>query len=113
MKRVSGTIAAVLLAFSGVAQADSVYQWGHWMEDDIAKRILLGADPSQITEPTAAGPGGTTVQPVINNTVSNPIITQEGMPKLGVVVPVPTTPSTPRVDPGGSGGFVPADGPPK
>lgn len=100
-------IAALFMAAgSTVAQADSVHQWGHWMQDDAAKRILSGADPSQVTEPSAAGPGagGTTIQPVINTTVSNPVITQEGMPKIGITVTPTPTPGGQDVG-GGRGGF--------
>ncbi|GMR07188.1 MAG: hypothetical protein BMS9Abin26_0190 [Gammaproteobacteria bacterium] len=50
----------IFLAFFAMAQAnaDSVKEWGHWAaEDDPAKAILAGADPADVTAPSAAGPG--------------------------------------------------------
>jgi len=50
----------IFLAFLVTAQAnaDSVKEWGHWAaEDDPAKAILAGADPADVTAPSAAGPG--------------------------------------------------------
>lgn len=39
------------------AHADSAYQWGPWMaQEDIERAILAGADPTELTAPTAAGP---------------------------------------------------------
>lgn len=38
------------------AHADSAYQWGPWMaQEDIERAILAGADPTELTDPTAAG----------------------------------------------------------
>jgi hypothetical protein len=48
------------------ASADSVYEWGHWQaEEDPAKAILEGADPSEVTAPTAAGGISRPFSPVV------------------------------------------------
>jgi hypothetical protein len=73
-----------------VCQADSVNEWGPWQaEDDVVAAILAGADPVEVTAPTAAGPaaGGSVAQSVIPVALDNPNITQEGMPRNITVAP--------------------------
>ena len=94
----------LLLCVGALARADSVHHWGHWQSDsDIRQQILQGADPADVTEAPAAGSGagGTSLQPIVNIYLDDPVITQEGLPKLGTqIVPI-IPPASNRRDNGG------------
>lgn len=86
------------LSLISVCQAGSVNEWGPWQaEDDVVAAILAGADPVEVTAPTAAGPaaGGSVAQSVIPVALDNPNVTQEGMPRS-----VPLAPTASIVTPG-------------
>ena len=66
------------------AHADSAYQWGPWMaQEDIERAILAGADPTELTDPTAAGP----VSPALPQQVATP----------DVPLPRPDIPKAPTI----------------
>lgn len=94
MKKVCLTILGMLLVSNVATAKDSVYEWGSWQEEsDIVAAILAGADPAEVTAPTAAGPGaaGTAAQAIVPAAFDNVLVSQEGMPRgFGSADVVPT-----------------------
>lgn len=94
MNKIKQTVVLIAgLGLMNVALADSVNEWGPWQEeDDVVAAILAGADPVEVTAPTAAGPaaGGSVAQSVIPVALDNPNITQEGMPRSIPLAPIVT-----------------------
>jgi len=60
----------------GTAQADSVYEWGHWAADSVADAIAQGADPSAVLPAPAAG--GTGPGALADDPYQGPV--SDGMP---------------------------------
>jgi hypothetical protein len=85
-----------LLSFQ--VSADSVYEWGHWQaEEDPAKAILEGADPSEVTAPTAAGGISRPFSPVVFPRNEPPLDTGLiGPSSSGPAARVPPPPPPPR-----------------
>jgi hypothetical protein len=90
------------------AAADSVYEWGHWQaEDDPAKAILEGADPSEVTAPTAAGGISRPFSPVVFPRNEPPLDqglqVQAAPPPPPARTPPPPPPPRPQLPNGPSG----------
>lgn len=99
--------AALGLAITTSAMADSVTEWGPWANESLEGALIAsGADITELLEPTAAGPGaapvtGGTVTPT--TALANPAVTPEGLPGNPADLVVPAGPTLSFADSGHSG----------